>query len=135
MVIKFGDAHFADGAVFRASRFDYVAGFAFVVLLVDDFVVVGLVFFDLLFVVLWCDFAGRDWTGFIVDPKTDEGQEVGEDDVEVADVVVGHVFEDTHDLVCNKPILINSIPSNGNDKIKYLNNWVISLHQVGLNSA
>ena len=60
MVIKFGDAHFADGAVFGASRFDYVAGFAFVVLLVDDFVIVRLVFFDLLFVVLWCDFTGGD---------------------------------------------------------------------------
>ena len=77
MVIEFGDAHFTDGAVFRAGRFDDIAGFAFVVFLVDDFVVVGLVFFDLLFAVLWSDFAWRDGASFVVNPETNKGQEVG----------------------------------------------------------
>lgn len=60
MVIKLGDTHFANGAMFGACWLSEVAGFAFVVFLVDDFIKVGLKLIDLGFVVLFRDLAWRD---------------------------------------------------------------------------
>ena len=99
MVVELAHTHFAHRAVFGACGFDNMAGFALVVFLVEDFVVVGVESLDEFLVGLFGDLAGGDWTGFVVDPETDEGQEVGQDYVEVADVAVGHVLEYAQDLV------------------------------------
>ena len=77
VVIKFGDAHFADGAVFGSCGFNDVAGLTFVVFLVDDFVVVWVIFFDLFFVILLGDLSRGYRAGLVVDPETDKGKEVG----------------------------------------------------------
>lgn len=71
MMIKLSYTHFTDGAMFRACWFDDVTGFAFVVFAIDDFVVMGVVFINLSFVVLLGDLSGGDCAGFVVDPEAD----------------------------------------------------------------
>ncbi len=68
------------------------------------------IFFGLLFCVLGCDFARGDGTGFVVDPEADEGEEVGQNDMNVADLAVRHVLEDAQDLIRGESTLRRRYP-------------------------
>lgn len=135
MVIEFGYAHFADGTVFRTGGFKDVAGFALVVFLVDDLVVVRFVFFGLFFGILCGDFTWGDWAGFVVDPETDNREEVSEDDMEVADLGVGHVLEDAEDLIRDESTWGRMVPANCDDEVENLDDGMIALHEIGLDTA
>ncbi len=135
MMIEFSNTHFADGAVLGTGGFEDIAGFALVVFLVDDLIVVWFIFFGLLFCVLGGDFARGDGAGFVVDPEADEGEEVGQDDMNVADLVVRHVLEDAQDLIRSESTLWSKVPTDGDNEVENLDDGVVGLHEVGLDAT
>lgn len=71
-MIKFRDTHFADGAVLWTGRFGNVTGFAFVVLFVEDLVVVLFEGLHVWWSVLFGDLTWWYGAGLVIDPETDK---------------------------------------------------------------
>lgn len=74
-------------------RFVELACLALIVLLVEDVVVVLIVFINIALLVLFGHLAGTDSAGFVVGPEADKGQDIGGDNFVVGDFLVGHVLE------------------------------------------
>ena len=135
MVIEFGNTHFTDGTVFWTCGFKDVACFALVVFLVDNFVVVRFVFFGLFFCILGGYFTGGDWAGFVVDPEAGDSEEVGKDNMVVADLVVWHVLEDTEDLIRDESTWGRMVPTNSDNEVENLDDGMIALHEISLGTS
>lgn len=72
MMIEFRDTHLADGAMLWTGGFGNVAGFAFVVLFVEDLVVVLFGGLHVWWDVLFGDLSGWYGAGLVIDPETDK---------------------------------------------------------------
>ena len=110
MMIKFRNADVAYGAMFWSSRFQHITSFAFVILLIQYFVIELLKSLNILFLILRCDLSWRYCTGLVINPETDKCQKVCYDHMNVSQVIIWHMFENARYFISDESKFENKYP-------------------------
>jgi hypothetical protein len=77
VVVIFRHTHIADRAMFRSSRFDQLASLAFIILLVQNLIIILIVSEHVFFDVQFGHLPRRDWASFIINPEADNCEDIG----------------------------------------------------------
>lgn len=125
VMIELGHTNITHTAVLRPRRLQHITRPTFLVLGVEDVVVVVFELFDVVLFILGGDLARTDCAGFVVDVEANARQDVGEVHVDHPYILTGHVFHYALGLVKDEP-------AHGDQKVEDLHEWVVGLHQVVL---
>ena len=101
-MIKFRYTHFTNIAMFRSGWLDNITCFAFIILFVNESIIVALILLDKLRRAFISDFSGGDWACLVIDPEAESSHDVGHNNMSIRDESVWHVSENAINWVCDK---------------------------------